>query len=850
MQIKILYSFNNNSTTFLSRSSQLYPVQTVDVPIQSSLGETPGMITLGAFELKNCIQQLLETNSENFKLQSEDYAVYYKDITEQPDEPFVSNGVFSSLLSSNESCLIPGRVCQNVSANILFGKKGNSASLTLEIRLKLHTIEAAQSATASATTTTAAATTTTMAAMRNSSQQQRQPRPQQVSRHHPLHTTHTTLQVERKRPYDALSSSVSSFIPAAKATRTLSLPSYANIHDIQQADRNPTLRYNRENVENRFKSASFYRDKVVFDKGEKRQKRYPNVSQPPHSQPKSSSFTSSQLLPQRAVRTRSMFVNTPTMASSPINEETYSSDDPEYKAGEDQKTHIEEEEEEEEEDGEGEDGEEEEDEDDEDYDATSPYTPQQPPFVNKETPPELPEDLDSKRTHTISSSKLPENHGLVCINSCCRTQTSIAWKYFETEYKPHFSALIRATEFDKKHYEGMHGPLCNACFLFYKNKGFMRPEHVVRKYNQQQRYNQKLRMRNSKEEEEADHLTRSALSTIASSKKNLASSPATFPTPSHTPSTINQVIQNKYHSGNNHFHMNPTPTGQTPEYNDLMNQLNVYGGPSTDIDPLPGATPPMIAVKSNTRVINIGVDDLDAKKATKLNTRVINIANDEDENKENCPPQTINTINNKNAATTTTTTAASSATAKEFAEFDAMLQSIHEDANTNWMNFFSQPTPRDQNSPNSKTPVDQNPSVNIKRRPNTSSSSSASSRQSRNDKSLVNMPSSPYLSTQLHSDEAVGGDGDAGIDDDAEINEELKQLVDRSTYKAFNNSTPDKANRTDTTNSLLNWQHNTNNANASNKNLASTPSTDFFSNDDAVKLDLAVEDNKEKATIT
>lgn len=128
-----------------------------------------------------------------------------------------------------------------------------------------------------------------------------------------------------------------------------------------------------------------------------------------------------------------MFTNTPIMVSSPINEETYSSDDPEYKANEDNDENIEEEEEDE----------------DEDYNATSPYTPQQPPYVNKETPPELPEDLDSRRTHTITSAKLPENHGLVCINSCCRTQSSIAWKYFETEYKPHFSALIRATEFDK-----------------------------------------------------------------------------------------------------------------------------------------------------------------------------------------------------------------------------------------------------------------------------------------------------------------------------------------------------------------------------------------------------------------
>ncbi|KAI5961696.1 hypothetical protein KGF57_001630 [Candida theae] len=141
MQIKILYSFDDNPTTFLSRSSQQFPVQTAEVPIQTTYSDVPELITLGAFELRSCIKQLLRSNPENFKLNSHDYAVYYKDITEQPDEPFVSNGVLSSLVSSKESCLIPGRVCQNVSANFLFGNKKKASSLTLEVRLKLHTIE-------------------------------------------------------------------------------------------------------------------------------------------------------------------------------------------------------------------------------------------------------------------------------------------------------------------------------------------------------------------------------------------------------------------------------------------------------------------------------------------------------------------------------------------------------------------------------------------------------------------------------------------------------------------------------------------------------------------------------------
>ena len=52
----------------------------------------------------------------------------------------------------------------------------------------------------------------------------------------------------------------------------------------------------------------------------------------------------------------------------------------------------------------------------------------------------------------------------------------------------------------------------------------------------------------------------------------------------------------------------------SPDYSDLLHQINVYGGPSTDIDPLPGATPPMVATKSNTRVINVDVGDSEVEE--------------------------------------------------------------------------------------------------------------------------------------------------------------------------------------------------------------------------------------------
>lgn len=48
----------------------------------------------------------------------------------------------------------------------------------------------------------------------------------------------------------------------------------------------------------------------------------------------------------------------------------------------------------------------------------------------------------------------------------------------------------------------------------------MRPEHVVRKYNQQQRYTQKLKMKNSKEEESEDSKS-SSLNAIANKRVSI-----------------------------------------------------------------------------------------------------------------------------------------------------------------------------------------------------------------------------------------------------------------------------------------------------------------------------------------
>lgn len=775
MQIKILYSLDNQPNVYLSRSENTLPVKVVQIPLGMNEDE---LITLGGLELQDCVKQVVRSAPDTFNLNFRDFEVYYQDISEQPDEPFVANGVISKLLHSNESCLVPGRVCQSLGAGSIFGKKSKMSSETLEIRMQLRTIEIPVS-------------------------KEKTPAPEQQahsqshshSRKHSLSHSHSSLakrsnlqiNIERKRNHES-SSHYGSNYPAVKATRTLSLPSFVNPPVT-------TPRHKRDKVEERFKNAPFYLnlDKVTYTTNNRTQRRYQS--------PSTSSSSSSLLQPQRATRTRSMFTSNIPSISSPINEEPYS-DDPDYNAHEDNLQN-----------------------DDEvssggNSSVTSPYTPQQPPY-KPPTPTQLPDDLDSIRSHTIQSSKLSDNHGLVCINECCRTTSSINWRYFETEYRPEYSKLLTAHKFDKRNYEGMLGPLCNACFLFYKNKGFMRPEHVVRKYIHQQRYTAKLRKK-----QKEDELNRTTLDAIAMKKfvsgtsvsLNAGSSPAaSFPAPSHTPSAINQVIQNKaltsHGNNNNNFSYDPTPPGFTPDYSDLLHQINVYGGPSTDIDPLPGATPPMVATKSNTRVINVDVGDSEVeeyKKATKLNTRIIGVPvesnidnvndNDNDNNKENLPPKINKTTRN---------------------DYDAMINSFQEN-NNDWMCFFSSPK-NHVTSPNSKTPVDnpneiQNQGQNRK-----------SPLKNVTQKTIVNMPSSPYQSTlDAPSEDDHDHEHEHEHENDQQqqnvLNDEISKMINMSPFK----SSPNRANRLDTGNLIMSNQ----NKDDDKKNQASTPNTEFYSNDD------------------
>lgn len=849
MQVKVLYSFNNNATVFLSRSKAQHSVKIAQIPMYSNTDLEEEVITLGAFDLKQCAQQVLKNSPENFKLDTEDYAVYYKDITEQPDEPFVSNGVLSNLINSSKAHLVPGRVCQNLSASYLFGDKSNSSSLTLEIRLKLHTIERQDT---------------------NHQQQQQQQQSQTSAKrsHEPINY------VQKRQRSKPMSSSSNA---AVKATRTKSLPIFYHppnqqIYNIMNADKsNVPSKYDSKSVQERFKLAPFLQAKIIDNPNARKLRNNNNNQHTPNNQHSSKENAPE---PQRAMRTRSMVTSRiPLSISMPIQEDILSdaTDDTEYN---DNHPPIDEDEEEDE------------DEDEEDNEAfdendTSPYTPQQPPykanslsnnyFSNNQFQalPDL-EDLDSRKTHTIPHNKLPKNHGLVCTNNNCATTSSITWRYFETGFHPNYLGIHRATEFDKRHYEGMFGPLCNACYLFLRNKGFMRPEGVVKKYLQQQKYKKELKQKEA--EDKINEMSNSyptnfkarlnSLSNVAMRNNNqFASSPVVsqshkFPTPLHTPSAINQVIQSNNNSiHNNNIHGNNRLTPNYNDLNDFMNQLNSFGGPLTDIDPMPqdqqqGITPPMMATKSNTRVINLY---------------------DDGEDKENCPPASSDDIQRSDS---------SSPNKNNYHDIDSMMvKSFNQNASTSpngaqseWINnLFGEPTPKDQtpkdgnfadsngkvsyaddrsneqknlggskndDTESEKEDVNQaHPHMPQLRTFTTNPKSSPNSARSKQSLA-VNMPSSPLIVSQQDKNDEIGvflaSDSHHRSDNLSELDSEIHTFVggDNSMFQGKeNHSSPSiaKASRNNTT---MSWGTNHKSAGLASIEGGSTPNTDFYSNDD------------------
>ena len=96
MQIKILYSLDNQPNVYLSRSENTLPVKVVQIPLGMNEDE---LITLGGLELQDCVKQVVRSAPDTFNLNFRDFEVYYQDISEQPDEPFVANGVISKIIA-------------------------------------------------------------------------------------------------------------------------------------------------------------------------------------------------------------------------------------------------------------------------------------------------------------------------------------------------------------------------------------------------------------------------------------------------------------------------------------------------------------------------------------------------------------------------------------------------------------------------------------------------------------------------------------------------------------------------------------------------------------------------------
>ena len=618
MQIKVLYSFDNNPTVFLARSKTQIDVKLAQI----DSGDDSQVLTLGAVDLRHCVHQIIDSSPENFKLNTEDYAVYYMDITEQPDQPFVANGIMSELLASSDLDLIPGRVCQNLSASILFGDRPNASSLTLEIRLKFHVIKRSDGASAKpaaeaeryskhASPRPAVSQHRSQQQLHQSHQQQQQPQQQHVSG------------ARRRRPPPVASGAV-------KATRTKSLPIFYHppnqqISNIINADKqNAPLRFDSRSIRDRFKLAPFLSAKIIDKPSHKRRRSH--VPLTPTVQ------TPGSAAPQRAMRTRSMMTSANPMVSSPINEDAFSeaTDDTEYQDGKPMDEIYEE----------------------DNFevlqqDSSLPFRPQQPPY---KLPTQLPdkansavivpsedhqfqslpdlEDLDSKKTHTITSCKLPPDHGLVCINRNCVAIDSVTWRYFETENKEHVpSDAAYDRPFEKSMYDGMFGPLCNACYRFLRTKGFMRPEAVVKKYLQQQKYKKDVKSRDA--QVTADASAPHPLELAQSSPFGSRPQTHKFATPSYFPAAINEAIKSQATSkmqspGSTPFSHTP---GTATDCQDINDFIDSFGGPLTDIDiptndsnPVVGVTPPMVATKCNTRVIDLaeGRDDSDENKENTL----------------------------------------------------------------------------------------------------------------------------------------------------------------------------------------------------------------------------------------
>lgn len=151
MTVKVLYTLDNDPSSFLSRSSVVVPVSVEQIPNPNNVNTS---LKIGAIEVEKVLQQVCQSSPELFpafdgqpvldkSLQSVDFNVYVKDICEE-DEPFVSLGLLSKLRhgDNSEQNYMIGRVCTNFASMLqrstsqMNSFKGPASKDTLEIKIR------------------------------------------------------------------------------------------------------------------------------------------------------------------------------------------------------------------------------------------------------------------------------------------------------------------------------------------------------------------------------------------------------------------------------------------------------------------------------------------------------------------------------------------------------------------------------------------------------------------------------------------------------------------------------------------------------------------------------------------
>ncbi|SCU80939.1 LAME_0B05072g1_1 [Lachancea meyersii CBS 8951] len=158
MSLKVLYTVDNEASSYLTRSKTAVDVRVENI---SSPNNDGSQIKIGMVELNDVLDEICASSPELFSIGMDanvDYNVYCKDICEV-DEPLVSFGLLSKLrrdpqtrsTSASEQHtdwpLVIGRVCSNFSAMLRFqNQDADSASQrTLEIKMRFSKVATANS---------------------------------------------------------------------------------------------------------------------------------------------------------------------------------------------------------------------------------------------------------------------------------------------------------------------------------------------------------------------------------------------------------------------------------------------------------------------------------------------------------------------------------------------------------------------------------------------------------------------------------------------------------------------------------------------------------------------------------